>query len=328
MNKLSFSKRKFGVFLSIAMLCSFFVIYSTSLTVAQLPNSPKLSGNATTTVGYKILIDEAHMPIYGISNESVAFENNTAFSTFADLLTAEGYTIDTLDENDTIEYSVLEGYNLLIIVAPTDPYTAEEISTIYNWTTDGNSLLLISDWGSLFGNSSNYIANAFGYSFGLEYIYDSDDYNTYTYWITFNESNIKTHDITAGVSAVEIYLGDGIISDPIGAMDIIATDLDDTTSWSGGGFANNVPIVSARENWGGGNGKIVLISDSNIWCNFDGDDNGIYNINELNNSLLALNVVHWLSPITEVIPLQGIYFSFITVFVILISFIRIKRKKR
>ncbi len=320
-------KNTYIVFVTV-LLISMITFYTSTNTKSYKRNSNEIGLN-DITLGYKILIDEAHMPIYGISNESVAYELDDGFALFADLLVSEGYTIDTLNENDTIEQSILQDYDLLIIVGPTGFYSTQEISTIYNWTSDGNSLLLISDWGSFFGNSSNTIANTFGYTMALDAISDTDENEGNAFWIVFNESNIKSHEITTGISGIEVYAADGIISDPLGAMDLIATDIDDTNEWFGGGFANNVPIASARTNWNDKNSKFVLVTDTNLWSNQDTDGDGILNINELNNSQLALNIVNWLSPIviTTTAPLQGLYISFIAVFVLLVSFIRIKRRK-
>jgi hypothetical protein len=326
MNKAHYFKNKVSVFFSVALICTFFVVCSVTLVDANMPNNPKLSDNAEITLGYRILFDEAHVPVCGITNESVAFEYADGYSLFADMLINEGYNVDTT--NETLEYSVLTNYDLLIIVAPTGDYTQEEISTIYNWTSEGNSLLLIGDWGSTFGNSSNAIGSAFGYTCELDALYDTDDNEGNTYWMILNETNIKNHQITVGIDAVEVYAADGIVFDPIGAQDIIATDADGTTQWLSGGVANNIPIVSTYADWNGLGGKLVFVSDSNLWTNKDTDGDTILNFNEKNNSLLALNIVKWLSPITVTAPLQGVYFSFIAVFVILVTFIRIRKKKR
>ena len=331
MNKSSKLFKHVNIIFVTLLLSSMILFYSTVNIKSYRENSNEIGVNEITT-GFKILIDEAHLPIYGINNDSVAYELADGFSLFADLLLSEGYTIDTLDENDTIEYSILEEYDLLIIVGPTGTYTPLEVETIYNWTTNGNSLLLISDWGSFFGNSSNTIANEFGYDVALDIIFDTDDNVGGVYWIVLNETNIKNHYITTDVSGIEIYAADGIISDPIGAMDIVTTDLDGTSEWLYGATpANNIPIISAYENWAGSDGKLVFMTDTNLWSNQDTDSDGILNINELNNSQLAVNIINWLSPIvvsTSTAPLQGVYFSFIAVFVLLITFIRVKRKKQ
>jgi hypothetical protein len=326
MNKIS--KRKLSIFLNIVLICSLLVVYSVTLAEARSPNVPIFGDKAKTTIGYKILFDESKIPIYGISNDSVAYETDDAYSVLANRLIAEGYTIDTLNQTQNVTSAALEGYDLLVLVAPTAFYSVEEVTAIYNWVTSGKSLLLVSDWGSLFGNSTNVIANEFGYAVAKDYIFDVDDYNGFTYWVTYNESNIKTNALTVGVDAIEMYLGDGVISDPLYSMDVITTDFDDTASWSGGGFANNVPVVSAVDNYEGTGGKIVLVTDANLWTKQDTDGDTILNIDEFNNSQLALNIFTWLSPITVTAPIQGVYFSFIAVFVILVTFIRLKTKKR
>lgn len=321
-------KKEFIVSLIILLISSMILFYSSIDVNSYKNNSQEIAINNITT-GQKILIDEAHLPVFGVSNTSVAAENKTGYSTFADLLIAEGYTIDTLDSGNEINFTVLEDYDLLITCAPQGTYTSEEISTIYNWTTQGNTFLLISEWGP-YANSSNFIADAFNYELKSDILYDLNDNQGNVYWMNLNESNIKSHVMNTGILGIEMYGADGIISDPIGAIDIIATDLDDTTNWNSGDFANNIPVISARENWGGSTGnKIVIVTDSNIWANDDTDFDGIWNILEHNNSHLAINIVNWLSPIviTETSPLQGVYFSFIAVFVILISFIRVKRRK-
>jgi hypothetical protein len=329
MNKSSKLLKHVNIVFVTLLLSSMVIFYSATNIRSYREKSNEIGVNEITT-GFKILVDEAHVPVNGICNDSIVFEYPDGYFLFADMLINEGYTVDRLNENDTIEYSALENYDLLIIFAPTADYTAVEIATIYNWTTNGNALLLVSDWGAIFGNSSNFIADPFGYEFAVDAIYDTDDNEGNPYHMVLNETNIKSHAITNNVTEIEVYAPDGIIVDPIGTNDIIATDIDDTAMWLSGGFANNIPIVSALDGWGGSNGKLVLVSDSNLWTNRDTDGDGIINFNEGNNSILALNIVNWLSPIivTTTAPLQGVYFSFIAVFVLLITFIRVKRKKQ
>jgi eukaryotic-like serine/threonine-protein kinase len=92
-------------------------------------------------------------------------------STFANLLTANGFTVSRETE-PPLTYDKLKNYDILILMAPERNYTPSEINAIKKYIAEGGGLFLMGDvWGAEDGNQ-NYAYNQIAQSFGLSFAYN------------------------------------------------------------------------------------------------------------------------------------------------------------
>ncbi|MFX0015701.1 MAG: S8 family serine peptidase [Promethearchaeota archaeon] len=250
-----------------------------------------------------ILFDEAHYPVYSIGSNP-AYVSAGGYSEFANEVITGGYNIDTIDPGIVIDPSILNGVNVLIIIASQNAYTTAELDAIEAWVKMGGCLLLITDWGT-FGKQMDPLAARFEFDFANDRLNDSDDnvVTGYNYRIFYDSTNILSHPITFGVSRVEMYAGDGLVAAPIGEFPIIITDNDGTATWSEGSIASAVSLISVLEGGSAGDGRVCVVGDSNLWDNFsDADSDGDPNFYDSDNEILARNTINWLATVIDNMP--------------------------
>ncbi len=228
-----------------------------------------------------VLFEESHMPHYNLVISYVGL---------GQLLTANGFTVHW---SNTFHPSFVNQMDILIINDGTWNYTAPEIANIKAFVGAGGSLLLLSCY-DVYGTENDVIGNEFGISAHTtgEYLNDSDDSWIMDYYVTYEESNFASHFIMQGVSRVELLWTTGF--DTIGsATPLITTDTDGTSGWSSGAPANGVPVMVAEEY---SNGRLVYsLSYVHLRHNLDADIDGIDNLYEQDNYLLAARMFQWLA---------------------------------
>jgi thermitase len=242
-----------------------------------------------------VVFEEAHLPAYTIETNPAA-DVSGGYWDFADYLASNGYIVSTIDPGTTIDSTVLASVDVLVIVAPMNNYSSSELTAIENWVEGGGKLLLISDWRE-YGLQARTIASRFDIFLAGDGICDSDENVGYPLGPYYDSENILLHPITTGVTRVEMYAGDGIITKPSGEVSLILTDSDDTAYWfSTGSPAKGVSVMSAFEGGAVGSGKLITITDSNIWDSFyDVDGDGDVDFYDSDNEVLALNSIIWLT---------------------------------
>ncbi|UCG03158.1 MAG: S8 family serine peptidase, partial [Candidatus Heimdallarchaeota archaeon] len=140
-----------------------------------------------------ILFDEAHNPSYSIGSNP-AFGAIGGYSEFADMLLDMGHFVETINPGTVIDSSVLDGANVLVIVASQNAYTTAELDAIEFWVENGGSLLLISDWEQ-FGTQMDILAARFVFDFANNKLNDSDDsvMAGYDFRISYDDTNLLSH---------------------------------------------------------------------------------------------------------------------------------------
>ncbi len=241
--------------------------------------------------GDLVLIDEAHTPLSTIgTNPSSTESTRGKYSGFARAIRDIGYTVSTLNPGEVITYSKLQGVACLVIVLSVKAHSDSEIAAISDWVHGGGSLLLISDWVSM--DDMQRLARTFGASFGSsgygDCISDPTDYvGGQKYWIILDR--IEEHQITEGVSEIEVYAATNITS--TGATTLVTTDNDATWYYRGKGIPYTPVMILIRS----GFGQVVIIGDHNLWDDDDSDKDGIKNIDERNNQRLLQNTIRYLA---------------------------------
>jgi len=258
-----------------------------------------ISNNTIQTraaVGKIVAFEESHMPMTSINTTNLSGEGPGRYYSFVEQLTNNSYTVETIDAGEILSQGNLQNYDIIVIVASVTTYTAEEITEIDTWVKNGGSLLLITEW-SYHGNGMRTIFNNFGYDYPEEDgVRDSDDTVGNTLQFYIDRDNMVTHDITTGVNRIEVYAATGFNETATGATTLIDTDGNDTTTWNTGGIANNIPILSALTGGAAGNGKIVTITDYNLWDSLnDIDSDGDNDFFDSDNERLALNIITMLT---------------------------------
>ena len=250
---------------------------------------------STLATEVNVVFEEAHLPAFTIGTNP-AYDTVGGYSQFASYLAVNGYNVSTIDPGTTIESSILDPVDVLVIVAPQGSYSTYEVDAIENWVKGGGSLLLISEWGN-FSFQASSIASRFDISLAGDAIHDTDEYvGGKTYWPYYHGANILAHYITDGVTRVEMYAGDGIESSPADEIRLIITDSDGTATWEDGSPAYGVPVMSAFVDATVGSGRLLIITDSNVWSSADDlDEDGAIDFYDSDNEILALNAVDWLA---------------------------------
>ena len=275
--------------------------YNVTLYVVPVSGEGKLENNVmsemihvASVIGY-VVFEEAHLPSYSIGSNP-AGDVAGGYAEFADYLASNGYKISTIDPGTTIEPSILASVDVLVIVAPMNVYFTSELDAIEDWVKSGGKLLLISDW-TYFGLQARTIAARFNINMGGDGICDSDENVGYPLGPYYVGANLLMHPITTGVTRVEIYGGDGITYAPGDEIRLIITDSDGTAYWYfTGSPAYSISVMSAFEGGTIGSGKLIVITDSNIWGSaYDIDSDGDVDFYDSDNEVLALNSINWLA---------------------------------
>jgi len=297
------------------LFCQVFICYGFNST-------PMVNAPPGTVVGF----EESKFPMTVVNSSNPCLVAPGLYDEFAEQLENHSYIIDTLDVGQSINQTELERFDILVMIAPFNSYTAQEINEIDLWVKNGGSLLIITEW-DIYGDGLRNLTNHFGFNYphqdGLR---DSDDAVGNTLQFYIDSANIATHDITSGINRIEIYGATGLNESAAGSVTLIDTDDNSTTEWNKGGLANDIPVLSALEGGSLEKGKLVIITDSNIWDNGeDIDSDGLLDFYDSDNAALALNIINWLSvPYTPTAPLD--IFSIISLFTLFVFIIYKKRK--
>jgi len=274
-------------------------IYNVTAYAPSVTGEEFLTNNIVTelvsvrfTIGY-VIFEEAHLPAYTIGSNPAA-DIAGGYSEFAEYLTVKGYLVSTINPGTIIEPSVLEPADVLVIVAPQLSYLTSELDAIENWVKAGGNLLLISDWVS-FGLQARTIATRFGVNMRGDGICDYDENVGYLLGPYYSGANILASPITAGVARVEMYGGDGVLSAPSDEIPLIITDSDGSAFWyTDSSPAMGVSVMNAFHGGTAGFGKLIVMTDSNIWDSaYDVDGDGDVNFYDSDNEILALNSMNW-----------------------------------
>ena len=275
--------------------------YNITAYAPPVPNEDNPNDNTVTAIvrvrvaGGTVVFEEAHMPAYSIGDNPAA-DVSGGYSEFAHYLTMNGYDVSTINPGTIITSSVLAQADVLVIVAPYASYDSSELYAIQNWVRNGGNLLLISDW-VFFGTQARTIAAMFGITMRGDGICNGVHNVGSELWPYYNGSNIVAHPVTEGVSKIEMFASDGITSTLPDETKVVVTDTDGTAYWySDRQPAVGVSVVSAFQGQTSGHGKIVLVTDSNIWDSaYDVNGEGQVDFYHSDNEILALNSVDWLS---------------------------------
>ena len=246
----------------------------------------------------------------GIPEQTVVFDYSHSPYTYlhsnwnplANLLMFNGYNIEWMN---TFTPAVYENADILVICDGSSEYNTTEITYITDFVAEGGALLL---WGDHTGYGAE--IDPIGQEFGLQYnnsgwLEDTDDFVEYISVIAYEGDNIGTHPIMDGVERLEVDRSTGFNSIGSGTA-LISTDSDNTSVWSNGGPAFNLPVFAATTY---NMGRVVFLTDVNLGELSDPDSDGFGNLYDSDNPVFVANVFKWLAenraPTVEVITPNG-----------------------
>ncbi len=246
----------------------------------------------------------------GIPEQTVVFDYShspyaflhAGWNPLANLLMFNGYNIEWMNTFTPAAYEVAD---ILVICDGSLEYNTTEIAYITDFVAEGGALLL---WGdhTVFGAQIDPI----GQEFGLQYnnsgwLEDTDDFVEYISIIAYEGDNIGTHPIMEGVERLEVDRSTGFNFIGSGTA-LISTDSDNTSVWSNGGPAFNLPVFAATTY---NMGRVVFLTDVNLGEVTDGDNDGFSDLYDSDNPVFVANVFKWLAenraPTVEVITPNG-----------------------
>lgn len=210
-------------------------------------------------VAASILFDESHGVIWTNSLTN-------GFRDLKSLLDEAGYIVNTLSQGP-ITHTDLEEEDVLVIGWSSSPFSDQELTLIKQFVSAGGGLLLMGEaWSWRAANQSfplNQVTAQFGYTINKDVVYEADP--------------VSEHPVTHEVSRIQI-VGGSSISGKGGSHIAIAPD--------------RRPVLVAGHY---GDGRFVIIGDSDIFVSIDYDADGIPVIYEYDNERLATNTFKWLS---------------------------------
>lgn len=231
------------------------------------------------------------------------------YKVFADLITNDGYRVTPNREPFTADklakYAILITANAPASARPSkSAFTDEECDAVANWVRGGGSLLLITDHEP-FGSGSNELAKRFGVDMSLRVA--QDDANETDNGLSFSREKhqLGDHPILNGRNASErvdrvlTFTGQSLKGPP-GTVDLLklsdtAVDVGENEQRSAAGRAQGIAFKF-------GKGRVVVMGEAGeLSAQVYGDppQKMGMNVPGCDNRKLALNIVHWLSGLTN-----------------------------
>ncbi len=235
---------------------------------------------------------------------------NHGWGEFADVLTAEGYTVEQIEEgpficeacDNSVDFANLNlsEYSLIIFGSNNAYYSVESVDAVETYIRNGGAALFISDanfgadwWKAPY--SDQFFLDRFGWTM-------NQDAGTYT--INANEYNDPSHPIFENVSSFD---GEGVSPITL-SNNAIAGVTSSILSFAEGqvrrntNFASPGPLEPATALDASliiataDNGRIAGHFDRNTFFNLNGAGT---NINRLANKQYAINLINWLTGCNE-----------------------------
>jgi hypothetical protein len=259
---------------------SFFFFNNGSLNLFN--NTIAIENYIVPVQGQHIVFDESHSPYW---NNYIA----TQYNNFSTDMIAQGYTVEAMP---TWNPSTIMSADIFVTVTPSSSYTPSELAFLHEFVAHGGGLFIIGDRL----NVGSDIAGYFKVTLSNDPLSDLNDYISMDYWLLWNRSgNFGDHPITAGVSRIETYYGDGLVRYPMETIPLLITDADDLSRYdNSGNVASGVAGLVAFE-YQLGLGRIVISGDGDCWTRADADSDGAFNYFDSDNEILARNIIHWLA---------------------------------
>lgn len=249
------------------------------------PNADEILANAIRLHRH-VVFDASHAPFGNIFG---------ALSSFADDLVGEGFAVSSMG---SFSAGLIQACDVLVLIAGSTAYSPAEANVIRDFVLGGGGLFVAPDWGP-FGDELDPVTTGFGFvRNATAYMLDSDDSPGPASYIVYDNSgsnqNIVNHSVTLAVDRLELDRPGGLITVPAGAVTLVSTDTDGTSTWSGGGPANGIALAAALVT--GGSGRVFVVADWDFMSDSnDPDADGVQTYFDSDNDFFLVNSIRWLS---------------------------------
>jgi hypothetical protein len=269
----------------------------------------------------RVLVDAAHNNVFALGNR---------FDPFVALMSSDGYSVEKGSQKFT--RAILSNYNIVVIMTATgvsprgdstdlSAFSHNEIDILYDWIMSGGSLLFAIDH-SPFSYAGRELADGLGVKISFGTIEDSvhseagvdkgPDGRRATLVFSRGNGLLGEHPVTNGRNAQEhikkvaVWGGESLTA-PIGSTTLFRLS---PTAYNRGIGENKIyrsPITSNNAQaiaFYLGKGRVVLTADCSMWTaqlvklNNTWLEYGMAR-KDLDNRQFALNVMHWLSHLTN-----------------------------
>jgi hypothetical protein len=247
-----------------------------------------------------VLFDEAHKNFHTASGR---------YKVFADLITNDGYRVVPNKESFTPER--LAGHAILVIAnasadsgAAKSAFTTAECDSVQNWVKAGGALLLITDHEP-FGSASDELGKRFGVEMSLRVTADAANETQHGLLFSRDKNQLGDHPIMTGrdeserVDRVLTFTGQSLLGPPGSAALLkfanTAKESGKGKEVSAAGRAQGVALKDGR-------GRVVVLGEAaQLSAQVYGDppEPMGMNVPGCDNRKMALNVMHWLSGLTN-----------------------------
>jgi len=256
---------------------------------------------AYTKTHPSVLFDEAHQNFHTASGR---------YKVFAELITNDGYRLTP--NKDPLTAERLAGYKVLVSANATaseaankSAFTAAECDTIERWVKEGGSLLLITDHEP-FASGSNELGKRFGIDMSLDVATDPVNDSDRGLLFAREKNQIGDHSIMTGrdkseqVNRVLTFTGQSL-KGPAGSVALLKfanTALHQSRTGKGSSAAGRSQGLALKH----GKGRVVVMGEA---AQLSAQVFGTppipmgMNVPNCDNRKMALNVMHWLSELTD-----------------------------
>ncbi|MGW8227157.1 MAG: DUF4350 domain-containing protein, partial [Anaerolineales bacterium] len=263
---------------------------------ANLGAEPELSAAPVPDTGcYRILFDETHG--WGTDSSNTNYTFSDAFNPLAEFLRDQGHIVDALQDPALLNTAILERYDVLVLTLPGEYYSSSEKADIATFVTQGGRLVTIAE-DLNFPGDSRAVLNDLHASLGDGLLHNPDRLLDETNNQGGNAGRPLIHTfsnnaVNSGVSTVlQLYASSLQVALPTGGTafgdDDTSVQVITAASLPANSEVNGPIVVQALVPLG--SGDVFAIGDANLWDSSDLDSNGVANLNEYDNSRLALNV--------------------------------------
>ncbi len=226
--------------------------------------------------------DEYHM------GTSVANPEAIGLSTLAGLLVTNGHTVETIREPLSLDKEL--PWDVVVLPFPKEEFKVDETMSLQNHLRSGKSVLLLAEWGDLFGHVEilNQLTSPFGITINKDRVTDHEQHLTQKVelgGVVLGEQsmphyvkirNFTKHQVTEGIRELHYFSGCSLgVSKPAVALAMTSGssfgDIDLDSELSEGEEQGALCIAAASEM----NGRLLVVGDSNVAANgyIDAADN-------------------------------------------------------
>jgi hypothetical protein len=261
---------------------------------------------------YRILFDETHG--FGTDIFTVQYTISDAYSQLASYLRGQGHIVEALQDPALLNTATLDRYDVLVIALPSEYYTVNEKADIAAFLVQGGRLVTIAENGQFPGDYRDILNDLHAY-LGDGLVHNKDIIED----LTDNVGGIVRRPLIHTFSNSPVNSGVGTVLQIYASSLLTGSALDGTAFGDGdtqaviitkgslpgsetgeldGGLSD--PQLLAPEQVNGpivvqalapvGTGDVFAIGDANLWDGSDQDTNGKVNLEEYDNTQLALNV--------------------------------------